>query len=986
MKLITLLSVLLLSACTGGGGTDFTPTSGNNLGAIAASGAPLPNVPFTITRLDGTILVTGTVATDAYLQATVSASDAPFVVKVTDTGVTPNVDYENLVLPSDFDTGSGLVNLNVTPISTIVTKVVKGQLGNLSKASATDLIVQRSAAADAVKSALQPLLDAAGVQVASGLDLIKKVFIPVSDPLDKVLDTIQVDCGTTTNTCTITPSSAKAASTTSALTINTTTVAAANTSAATVKMSLTNVKTDMMASAPVVVVFGSGGSWGTANDSWAGYTGKFTIYNFTDQAINGGSTLYFESSKLKQNGFWDVSANVANSKFLLTLPSWGNLAPKTSASKAPSSYTFGFNGSGVPSAVTDISACNINGKKCLVLIDDGTLNTESGASSEIKVRSWVNFLSTLPKTVSNETTAENIKTLPAPTSSSTSEVVQSAQKESSNVSTGSAGQGQIALVSTSSWVGGFNGELQLTNSSGTSWKSWTVSFTKPSSITALGGWGNYKLQTSGSNVTFSNESWNGNLDAGKLIKLGFGGSGTLDEKTVSPSDCTITYVKLNNDTVNSVCSAVATSVRSSNQPTGGNTGSSSSAPSPATVAPPTAASAPQNNSANSSAPKVSSTSDSSSGGAEPSTVAGSVKAIQGANKRVFVGYYPSWSDNWFSAYSWDNVTKLTDDQILAASKMARIPGTYTHVVAAFAQPNFTWTSANMKTNAWTGTGLNFNAGPKDIAAAIKVLHDRNIKVLVAVGGATYNNWDALAAEDVSTNGVITNALAQMLIDVGFDGLDIDYEVEGITTKNYTGAVNAMRKAVDIAKVKTGKDMVLALAGWSTGADPEGTYWGGKSGGERLVFSQTGMAAKIDMVSIMSYDARYEYYDGVKAWEYYRDLFPSTTIVNIGLETAPEGWAGGMLVVNDADDLCTGSRILKDQTRVDVNKPYSVHRYASAVMNPRHNSNPRDGAMLWQILKTANASCGTAIVASPGTIASKIQSLYGLSADSRSAWK
>lgn len=70
MKLIEVLSVMFLSACSGGGGTDFTPTSGSNVCAIAASGAPLPNVPYTITRLDGTILETGIVATDAYLQAT----------------------------------------------------------------------------------------------------------------------------------------------------------------------------------------------------------------------------------------------------------------------------------------------------------------------------------------------------------------------------------------------------------------------------------------------------------------------------------------------------------------------------------------------------------------------------------------------------------------------------------------------------------------------------------------------------------------------------------------------------------------------------------------------------------------------------------------------------------------------------------------------------------------------------------------------------
>jgi hypothetical protein len=32
-------------------------------------------------------------------------------------------------------------------------------------------------------------------------------------------------------------------------------------------------------------------------------------------------------------------------------------------------------------------------------------------------------------------------------------------------------------------------------------------------------------------------------------------------------------------------------------------------------------------------------------------------------------------------------------------------------------------------------------------------------------------------------------------------------------------------------------------------------------------------------ALMSYDARFEHYDGVKAWQYYRNLFPSTTIVN-----------------------------------------------------------------------------------------------------------
>ena len=141
IKLLTLICASTLTACSGGGaGSDFTPSAGNNLGAIAASGAPLPNVPYTVTRLNGQVVTSGTVGTNAYLQTAISAKDAPFIVKVTDTGVTPNVDYENLVLPSDFDS-NGKVNLNITPISTIVTKIVKGQFGsNLSTASASDLI------------------------------------------------------------------------------------------------------------------------------------------------------------------------------------------------------------------------------------------------------------------------------------------------------------------------------------------------------------------------------------------------------------------------------------------------------------------------------------------------------------------------------------------------------------------------------------------------------------------------------------------------------------------------------------------------------------------------------------------------------------------------------------------------------------------------------------------------------------------------------
>lgn len=346
--------------------------------------------------------------------------------------------------------------------------------------------------------------------------------------------------------------------------------------------------------------------------------------------------------------------------------------------------------------------------------------------------------------------------------------------------------------------------------------------------------------------------------------------------------------------------------------------------------------------------------------------------------RAYTVYYPSWSDNWFDATGKDL------NQVFQASHFARIPANYTHVVAAFAQPNFTW--GGMAANNWSGTGINFNGRPSDIKAAIDVLHARNIKVILAVGGATYNNWATLSAEGHAGSGPTITALANVMRDVGFDGLDVDYEIEGLD--GYAGAVKAMRKAVDLA----GGGRILSVAGWSTGADCTGatqndpqcagvgvSYWGGKAGLERqLVNSDPAMKTAFNLVNIMSYDARYEHYDGVTAWKQYRQLFPSSTIVSIGFETAPEGWAGGQLVVNNADAQCTGSVILQNSYGANINQPYSVERYLNAVVTSNlDNRNPRDGAMLWQALKTATGSCGSAPLASPGSTGRKVANTLGL---------
>ena len=351
------------------------------------------------------------------------------------------------------------------------------------------------------------------------------------------------------------------------------------------------------------------------------------------------------------------------------------------------------------------------------------------------------------------------------------------------------------------------------------------------------------------------------------------------------------------------------------------------------------------------------------------------------DKRVYVGYYPSWSDNWFSANG------LSANEVFKASKFARIPGTYTHVMTAFADPNFAW--SGLAANTWSGTGLNFSATPKDIKAAIDVLHRRNMKVVLAVGGATYGNWGPLAAEGQRGSGTMISAFAKIVSEMGFDGLDVDYEVDADVDR-YANAIKALRAALDQA----GGNRLLTAAAWSTGADctaqtssdaacaGKQSYWGGSAGRERLLVRKyPAVAALLDMVNVMSYDARFEHYDGVLAYEQYRSLFPARTVVSIGLEGAPEGWAGGLLVVNDSDAQCTGSRMLQDQYGANIDAPYSVERYTNAVLRSAQPSrNPRDGAMLWAIIKPGSGNCGNAALASPGTIGKKVGAQFGLPND------
>jgi len=378
--------------------------------------------------------------------------------------------------------------------------------------------------------------------------------------------------------------------------------------------------------------------------------------------------------------------------------------------------------------------------------------------------------------------------------------------------------------------------------------------------------------------------------------------------------------------------------------------------------------------------------------------------VTGVSARTLIGYFPSWSENYYY-YAGYSGTPMTDAQLIATSKMAAISKTpYTDICLAFAQPNFSWTG--LTANTWSGTGLGFSSAPQDVVETIRILHQQGQRVLLSVGGATYNNWAGLCSEAGKPAGASTapirDALARIMVDLRLDGLDVDYEVDGAGDANVTSyalSIQAMREAIDQADKVDGRHRELGLAAWSTGADYTSaardpanpnriSYWGGSAGRERLAFSKVVSSGAyagqktgdlLDLVGVMAYDAGYQHYDPTVAYDQYRSLLPATTIVAIGLEIPNEAWGGATLVNNNADAYQAGTVIELDQYGKILNAPYSVERSAKHLL--ANKVNPLDGLMVWQLLKSTplpltgptGASVNSAV---PATIGSTAVSLFG----------
>jgi chitinase len=274
-------------------------------------------------------------------------------------------------------------------------------------------------------------------------------------------------------------------------------------------------------------------------------------------------------------------------------------------------------------------------------------------------------------------------------------------------------------------------------------------------------------------------------------------------------------------------------------------------------------------------------------------------------------YYESWSDNWAGTG--------------ASLRLAKLPSYVNMVLLSFMQPDSSYSGGV----TFAGTGIQFSSDASVVKDAIALLKARNpgTKVLVAVGGATYNNWGAINV----------NAIASFVSAFGLDGVDIDYEkmpeagscpAACSTDAELTNVITKMRAALP-------RPAVITAAPFSVGAYGQGAYVAAlpRSSyyGMWVKPLQTAGAA-LDQLNLMTYDAGGltapasgpTMYDPTVAFMAYKSLFSGNILV--GLEVPPEAWG---------DDVITTAR---------------ATQYAAF-----QKANGGAGMMLWSLQKQGSPS-------------------------------
>jgi chitinase len=265
------------------------------------------------------------------------------------------------------------------------------------------------------------------------------------------------------------------------------------------------------------VIISAASSWGTAADSWAGYTGQLSIWVPSD--VKGGWTLKFRSAELARQAsaasFWNTTASydAASQVFTLVSPGWaGDI-------QANSVLSVGFNGSGTLDTHFALEDCTLNGQPCVatVLSNQDSLQTLA-----------------------------NLKATDASAGSSSSPIDTSGQASTTGNTNATL---EVLLSMSSSWEGGYSGNITIKNLSGNTLASgasgWQAKLKFPDLATAKdvfksGPWNMQAVFGTDGTVTLTPAPWAAALAAGDTVSSGFNGGTSANLLKAASADGRVT--------------------------------------------------------------------------------------------------------------------------------------------------------------------------------------------------------------------------------------------------------------------------------------------------------------------------------------------------------------------------------------------------------------------------------------------------------------
>jgi chitinase len=224
-------------------------------------------------------------------------------------------------------------------------------------------------------------------------------------------------------------------------------------------------------------------------------------------------------------------------------------------------------------------------------------------------------------------------------------------------------------------------------------------------------------------------------------------------------------------------------------------------------------------------------------------------------------YFESWADPWGGE-----------------SSLAKIEKPIDLVILSFVKPDCTYRKGSF---GWGGTGLNFTNSFKVIQSAIQKLKSKGIKVLVGVGGATYQ-FQTYNVKNV----------ADLMIDLGADGIDIDWEPSNpsVHVRSQFGVLIEQTRFYC-------KDKLVSAAVFAYGAldpTPSNPYQG---------LNLPGLLEKghlLDFINVMAYDGG-KGLDVKLAYDSYKTICSKPVLV--GFQVGKQGWGDALLTLDDVTKTC-----------------------------------------------------------------------------------